>query len=222
MPRAPREPAETGLDFSFLIELITKALYLRGQLRLVDLASHVKLAPGVLEPVLNFMRVEHMCEMVRRGDADSAMAFSLTELGRERARDFLRRNHYAGPAPVNLDAYISQVQFQSITEMGVTRQKLKTAFAGVVVKEQLLNQFGAAMNSGRAIFVYGPPGSGKTYISERLLGLMSGAIAIPYALSVDNEVIQIFDPVAHTPVSPKKPAGVGLDIGRNEDARWML
>jgi hypothetical protein len=191
--RAPQRVEDAGLDFSFLVELLAKVLYVRGQLRLPDLAAHVKLPPGVLEPLLTFMRTERLCEMVRRGETEGAMAYNLTDIGRSRAQDFLQRSQYAGPAPVSLKGYVSQVEKQSIVDMGVTREKLNQAFSGIVIKQQLLNQFGAAMNSGRAIFVYGPAGSGKTYISERLVGLLSGNVAIPSAIEVDNGVIQVFD-----------------------------
>jgi hypothetical protein len=160
--------------------------------------------------------------MVRRGETEGAMAYNLTDIGRSRAQDFLQRSQYAGPAPVSLEAYISQVEKQSIVDMGVTREKLNQAFSGIVIKQQLLNQFGAAMNSGRAIFVYGPAGSGKTYISERLVGLLSGSVAIPYAIEVDNEVIQVFDPVVHEPVLVQGPKPSVLDRGRSDDGRWVL
>jgi predicted ATPase with chaperone activity len=78
------------------------------------------------------------------------------------------------------------------------------------------------MNSGRAIFVYGPAGSGKTYISERLVGLLSGDVAVPYALVVDNEIIQIFDPVVHEPVAQEKSSTPLLDLGHRDDERWVL
>ncbi|HSD44724.1 MAG TPA: ATP-binding protein [Burkholderiales bacterium] len=222
LPSMPQRVEDTGLDFSFLVELLAKVLYVRGQLRLPDLGAHVKLPPGVLEPLLTFMRTERLCEMVRRGETEGAMAYNLTDLGRSRAQDFLQRSQYAGPAPVNLKAYVSQVEKQSIVDMGVTRQKLNQAFSGIVIKEQLLNQFGAAMNSGRAIFVYGPAGSGKTYIAERLVGLLSGGVAIPYAIEVDNEVIQVFDPVVHEPVAVQGSKPSVLDRGRSDDDRWVL
>lgn len=222
LPRAPQRPEDTGLDFFLLVELLVKHLAIGGQLRLPELASRVKLPFSVLEALLAFMRSERLCEVVRRGETEGAMAYTLSELGRMRGRDFLERSQYAGPAPVPLGAYVQQVQSQSVASMGVTQDDLRRAFSGVVVSEQVLNQFGAAMNSGRAIFVYGPAGSGKTYISERLARLLSGHVAVPYAIALDSEIIQVFDPLVHRPVPAPLSTNGQLDLGQRDDARWQL
>lgn len=221
LPRAPRTPEETGLKFSVLVELATKALFIRGQLGLHELVEVMKLLPTVVTPVLDFMRAEGMCEVARHGGREGTHEFRLTDLGRVRAQDFMRRSQYAGAAPVTIEAYTRQVQAQSVVDMGVTRERLQQAFEGIVVREALLEQFGAAMNSGRAIFVYGPAGSGKTYLAERLVGLLTGDVALPYALSVQGEIVRVFDPLVHEPVPAAAPAA-GLDRGPMADARWTL
>ncbi|MDR3390402.1 MAG: ATP-binding protein [Sulfuriferula sp.] len=223
LPRQPYTVEETGLGFLFLVELLVKILFLRGQLRLLDLAQHSKLSVGVLEPLLAFMRTERLCEVTRSSETETSTIYNLTELGRLRAQDFLQKSQYAGAAPVSLNAYIDQVHQQSIATMRVTREKLAQAFSGLIVKQSILKQFGAAMNSGRAIFIYGPAGSGKTFIAEHLVGLLSDEVAIPHAIVVDNEVIQIFDPLTHTPALPLNE-GVVLELDRRKscDNRWVL
>lgn len=224
LPSQPRTIEETGLGFQFLVELLTKALFLRGQMRLVDLVAYSKLSVAMLEPLLAFMRTERMCEATRSSEAETAIAYTLTELGRLRAEDFMRKSQYVGPAPVSLHSYIDQVHQQSVANMQVTHEQLAQVFSGLVVKDCILKQFGAAMNSGRAIFVYGPPGSGKTFIAEHLAGLLTGDVAIPHAVVVDNEVIQIFDPLTHEPLVPNSTNGsgaLGLDRRMSTDARWV-
>jgi DNA-binding PadR family transcriptional regulator len=221
MPRTPQRPEDTGLDFSLLLELLAKLLLMRGQMRLPEICAHSKLPLGVLEPVLTFMRTERLCEMSRRGDTEGAMVYTLTDLGRSRAQDFLARNQYSGPAPVSLKAYVDQVQKQSVANIDINRERLHNVFSGIVIKEQLLDQFGAGVASGRALFIYGPPGSGKTFIAERLIGLASGDVAIPYAIAIDSEVIQVFDAVVHDPVPQEKTLAGVLDLGHRSDARWV-
>jgi len=221
VPRMPQSVEDTGLDFSFILELLAKVLFVRGQMRLPDIAAHSKLPVAVLDPVLTFMRSERICEMTRRGETQGAITYSLTDLGRSRAQDFLARSQYSGPAPVSLSSYVEQVQKQSVARMDVTRETLQEAFSGIVIKQELLDQFGAGVASGRAILIYGPAGSGKTFAAERLVGLVRGDVAIPYAVAVDSEVIQIFDAVIHEPIVPEATNGA-LDLGPRTDARWVM
>lgn len=221
-PRAPRTVEETDLSFLFLVELLTKTLFLCGQMRLVDLSAHSKLSLLVLEPLLAFMRTERMCEVARNGGAETSIAYSLTELGRIRAQDFLAKSQYAGAAPVSLPEYGDQVRRQSIADMKVDREALAGAFEGVVIREAYLSQFGAALNSGRAIFVYGPAGSGKTYIAEHLANVVTENVAVPYAILVENEVIQVHDPYIHGAMENDVGEDLLLDRRRMFDARWMI
>jgi len=220
-PIQPNTIEETGLNILFLVELITKILFVSGQLRLIELVNQSKLSIGVLEPLIAFMRTERLCEVSRSSDTETSIAYNLTELGRLRAEDYLRKSQYSGPAPVGLQVYTEQVHKQSIVDMKVTHATLAQAFAELTVKPAILKQFGAAMNSGCAIFIYGPPGSGKTFIAEHLIGLLSGEVSIPYAIAVDNEVIQIFDPKVHEPILGCDE-GVFLERRFLADKQWVV
>jgi predicted ATPase with chaperone activity len=228
LPPAPRTPAETGLPFLFLIELVTKVLSVRGQMLSVELAAHLKLNVGVLDALIVFMRAEKLCEVVRRGGSgtDADLTYNLTDLGRAKANEFMTRNAYAGQAPVTLEAYCDQVQAQSVADMRVVRADMACEFDDVVINPLVLDQLGAAMNSRRAIFIHGPAGSGKTYLAERLAGLLKGAILVPYAVLVDGEVVQMYDSLVHKSVTgaaalaaaePNAP----FDRGQSVDARWV-
>jgi predicted ATPase with chaperone activity len=225
--RAPRSVEETGLPFLFLVELLIKVLAQRGQLKLPELASHLKLAVSVIDPLIAFMRTEKLCEVTRRGGSgtDADLAYHLTEMGHDRARHCLARNAYAGPAPVTLADYTRQVALLSVANLHVTRADVARNFADIVVNQTVLDQLGAAMNSGRAIFIHGLAGSGKTYLAERLRGLLNGDIAVPYAIMIDGEVVPFYDPVQHRPViaAPAEDQAVAdsFDKLRSIDARWV-
>lgn len=223
LPRAPRTVEETGLPFLFFVELVSKVLFLRGQIRLLELSSHLKLSASILDPVIAFMRAEKLCEVARRGgsNTDADLTFTLTETGRGRAAEFLSRSAYAGPAPVSLLEYCRQVEGQSVAHMHVLREDIAREFEGIVVNAQVLEQFGAAMNSGRAIFIHGPAGSGKTFLAERLSGLLKGEVWVPYAVLVDGEVVQIQDPAVHPEVSGDGRQTSMLDKRDAPDPRWV-
>ncbi len=221
LPAAPRTIEETGLEFLFLVELVTKVLFVRGQVSLVDLSSHLRLIASVLEGLLGFMRAERLCEVTRRGSNDGDVSYQLTDAGRQRAVAYLARSQYAGIAPVSLKAYSDAVEAQAVTSLMVTREDVQRTFADEVAKPAVLDQIGPALNSGRAIFLYGPAGSGKTYLAERLRGLLKGRIVIPHAIAIGNEVIQIFDPLVHEPAPMEISSAGSIDRLWTGDGRWV-
>lgn len=222
-PRSPRTPHETGLPFQFLVELVAKVLLVRGQVGLTELCSHLCLTVGVIDPIIVFMRGEKLCEVTRRGgsNTDSDLSYCLTDAGMKRAMQYAERNAYAGPAPVTLAAYNAQVDAQSVMTMRITREHVADTFADVVIDPVVLQQIGAGMNSGRALYVHGPAGSGKTYLAERLSGLLKGNILVPHAVMVDGEVMQLFDPIVHKAVAVPFTSASSVEKATLDDTRWI-
>jgi SpoVK/Ycf46/Vps4 family AAA+-type ATPase len=100
-----------------------------------------------------------------------------------------------------------------------TRGRVRDAFAHLVLSDRVLDQLGPAINGAHSLFVYGPPGNGKTVIAQAIRNLLDGVIAIPRALDVDGQIIQVFDPVVHEPVPV--PEAAGMDRGEGSDQRWV-
>lgn len=220
---APRTVQDTGLPFIFLVELSVKTLFLGGQLRLVELASRMKLTVSVIDPLIVYLRAEKLCEISRSGGTgtDADLSYRLTDLGRTRGAEFLARCAYAGPAPVTLDDYCAAVQAQSVSSLHIGQQAVHAHFDNVIVNPGILDQLGAAMNSGRAMFIHGPAGSGKTYLAERLSGLLAGDIHVPHAVYAGGEVVQVYDPVVHHPVPALGTAADTFHRRGMLDARWV-
>lgn len=222
-PIAPRSVEDAGLDEQMLVELIAKILYLRGNMPLIGLAQQTRLPATITEGICEFMRTSRLVEMLRRGATSGDADYGLTEHGRARANEFLRKCRYAGPAPVTLDAYAKQVSAQSFADMHITHANVENAYRDLVVRQELRDLVGAAMNSGKPMFFYGPSGSGKTFLAESLMRLIRGTIYVPYALIVDGEIIQVFDPVIHQPVTAQSTQFMpsSIDNRQRADGRWV-
>jgi hypothetical protein len=222
LPHAPQTLEETGLSTTFLVELVAKTMFQLGLTRLTELSAQLCLAGTVVEAVCLFMRRESLLEVTRRGQHEADVQFDLTQAGRARAAEWLTRSSYVGAAPVPLEVYTERVRAQSVTNQAITANQVHAAFADLVVPERLIDLLGTAVNSGRPILLHGPSGSGKTYLAERLQRLITGAVAIPYAISVHGEVIRVFDAQCHRPLAPDGAPRAALDNRARPDARWVL
>ena len=98
---------------------------------------------------------------------------------------------------------------------------MRGAFEDVVLDGKLLDQLGPALNSGRAIFLYGPAGTGKTYISQRLCRLFYNPTLIPHAIAIGDAVVQLFDPLVHKQMW-QMPVDDGLTLERGHDPRFII
>jgi hypothetical protein len=222
LPRAPQTPEETGLSSTFLVELVAKVMYQQGLTRLTDLSSHLCLAGTVVEAVCQFMRRETLLEVSRRGQHEADVQFDLTQHGRVRAAEWLARNSYTGAAPVPLAVYTERVRAQSVVRQAITDAQMRATFADLVVPAGLVDQIGTAINSVRPMLLYGPAGSGKTYLAEQLRRLLGGAVAIPHAITVHGEVIRVFDAQCHHVIADDSQPRSALDNRDRPDARWLL
>ena len=103
------------------------------------------------------------------------------------------------------------VQTSALRPRHVDRDSVRKAFSHLVISDRVLDQLGPAINAGHSMFVYGPPGNGKTVISQAIHNLLEGDIDIPHALEVEGSIIRFFDPVNHEPL-PEPDDADGLDL----------
>lgn len=222
LPPAPASLQASGLSPVLVTDLLLKAMQLHAITHLPAIAQQLKLPLALLEPLVDTLRREAVVEVTRRGAVAGDVRLELTQQGRQRASDALARNQYGGPAPVPLAAYARQVRLQSVGAMRVTAADAARDLGTVVMPEPLREQLGAAVNSGRPVLLYGPPGAGKTYLCEQAARLLRGPVAIPHAIEVHGEIVRIFDPLVHRPVDAA-PARTGeLDGRHRADERWVL
>lgn len=200
LPGAPRNVEGTGLTRSWLESLCLKHLFQAGDLRGSDLVRRTCLPSVIVEEVMGRLREQQFVDITGTagsGLGRSAMIFTLTSAGRELCAHALERDRYVGPAPVPFDYWVQAVAAQSIRGNDLQRADLEPHFEDLTVTRELYDTLGPAMNSGKALFFYGPPGNGKTAICQRMTRCFGGDVFVPHALLVDDYVIKVFDASVH-------------------------
>lgn len=214
-PKEPKTVEDTGLELSFIADLIMKHILFMGEFTLRDLSENVKLPISILDMAIETLRRERLVEV--KGSTDYTKAtykFTITGQGNKRATELLDICRYVGPAPVSLDEYKKMIESQTIKNITVMEESVTKAFSHLIISNDLLIRLGPAISSGKAIFIYGPPGNGKTTIAETIGKVLPGTVYIPYSLIVRGEIINIFDPVNHIPAESEE--------GYAADRRWLL
>lgn len=217
----PPEPASfraAGLSESEVENLILKYLNARAEASGRDLAEQVRLPFRLIDPLLQSMKDDQM--VAHKGSAlMNDYVYTLTGVGRDRAKKLADHCTYFGAAPVQLHDYIASVTEQTISDQHPTEVDLQRAFQDLLIDDRMLLRLGPAINSGRGLFLYGAPGNGKTSIAERVTKAFGEHIWIPRAIGVDGEIMRLFDPSMHEE-APIEASG-GLLDDRKIDQRWV-
>src|SRR5262245_16603464 len=123
------------------------------------------------------------------------------------------------------------VKRQAMGELVVDARTVRDAFSSLVISDRMFDKIGPAANSARSLFLYGPPGNGKTTIAEGIANMLGGHVVIPYAVEIDGQIIKLFDPLNHRPIElPAPPAAESAGpfgaapapVPRSYDRRWIV
>lgn len=220
LPPQPKSVRDTGLPQQLIVELIAKALYLNGRSHLPVLTTRLHLSINVLREVLDFMVAEHVAEVAWRGESDIDVQYQLTGAGKQRAASWLERCPYTGPAPVRLEAWRAMVERQAAQAPLPSADELAVEFTDDLLAPPVQRMLGAAMHAGRSMLLYGPSGSGKSVLARRLGTLLSGLVAVPHAVVVGQDIVQVYDPALHRAPMPRQVRQV--PERRSNDPRWVL
>ncbi len=198
-PVMPRTIPESGISAGNLMNLLLKFMYLEQREIIPDLADCMKLRSNLVQQLVDdavHRQYIQALGQVTRGIVNY-IRYSLSERGRTAALEAMNQNLYLGPAPVTLQAFQDQVRRQRITNEVLDATALRSAFDGLVVPEHYLRKIGPAINAGRTVLLFGPPGNGKTTIATRVAALFKHICYIPYAVEIDGQILKVFDPALH-------------------------
>ena len=227
--RIPAEPADlaaTGIDENDLLNLLVKLIYLNRLNTIRDYVDAVKLPLHLVTELASMAVDRRLLHALgtRLSESLLDMSYALTDEGRHFAKAALERSGYVGPAPVTIEEFIEQVTLQKPTNELVSRERIYNGLGDLEVDMSLLEQAGPALNSGRAILLYGPPGNGKTTVALTFANVYHDVIYVPYAIIVEGQIIRFYDPAIHVPMNPVElGAEEELSFIRSEthDMRWI-
>lgn len=197
----PLTQKESGLSQSLLEDIVCRQLLESGVCDVQTLSKSTALSGRLLETLLQTLRSDTRVEILGPAGSSQALRYSLTDAGRRYANEAMQRSGYIGPAPITVDKYRELINLQSVKNLQVGKNQMDDVFNGVVIKPFLKDRLGSAMHSGKAIFIYGPAGTGKTFICKKLIDLLQTPVYIPHAVVVGDSIVRVFDGAVHDTVT---------------------
>ncbi len=201
-PPPPKRLSDMQLPVVMMRDILLKTMFRRNVDTATELAAETCLPLPIAQELIDLAREQKLLEATGTLNANNGgeMGFQLTDAGRARTQDALAQSEYFGAMPIPMDVYAEQVKRQSIRNIMITRQQLMAAMGHLVLPDNLLGNLGPAVSSGRSILMYGPPGNGKSSISNGIRDAMGDMIYVPRAIEYAGQVITVYDPLVHTAV----------------------
>ncbi|WP_093118529.1 ATPase [Salinihabitans flavidus] len=222
-PPAPRRLEDMNLPLVMMRDILLKTMFRKNVDMVSDLARAICLPSAVTQELIDMSREQRLIEATGTLNANSGneMGYQLTDAGKARALDALSQSEYFGAMPVPLEVYREQIRRQSIRNIQITRQQLTDAMGHLILPDSLLDHLGPAVSSGRSILMYGPPGNGKSSISNGIRDAMGDKVYVPRAIEYAGQVITVYDPIVHSKAEEESDDPNSLRRRRGFDRRYV-
>ncbi|WP_171177932.1 ATPase [Ruegeria sp. HKCCA4633] len=222
-PPAPKGLGEMKLPLVMMRDILLKTVFRKNASTVSEIAAAICLPGSVTQELVDIARDQKLLEATGTLNANSGneMGYQLTDAGKARALDALSQSEYFGAMPVPLDVYREQVKRQSIRNIQVTREQLVGAMGHLVLPDSLLDHLGPAVSAGRSILMYGPPGNGKSSVSNGIRDALGDNVYVPYAIEYAGQVITVYDPIVHTAIEQEPDDPNSLRRRKRFDSRYV-
>ncbi len=222
-PPPPKRMEDMQLQPVMMRDILLKTMFRKNVSTATAIAQSVCLPVPITQELIDLSRSQLLLEATGTLNANngSEMGYQLTDAGKARALDALAQSEYYGAMPVPLAVYAEQVKRQSIRNIHISRQQLTDAMGHLILPPDLLNNLGPAVGAGRSILMYGPPGNGKSSISNGIRDAMGDKIYIPHAIEYAGQVITVYDPIVHS-AAETAGSSTGLRLTNRFDTRYVL
>jgi hypothetical protein len=206
-PQAPTSLRATGVDPAVLADLALKLAYTAAQFTSEWAATRLCLPLPLIHELTEQLRGDRLLEVLGQAGPLN-YRYAISQRGRERAARLLEISGYVGPAPVSLPSYAALLAWQVARFPRVSPEAVAAALGGLVLAADAVQVATLAVSSGRSLFVFGPPGNGKTTMGRMLHDALQGDLWVPHCIAIDGNMIRVFDPQWHRPADPApEPAG---------------
>ena len=207
----PKNLDDIDISESFIKNLVLKIISTYGNIKVTQLHDITGLHVDILEEVLHKLEKDGMCAQTGGGFLFSSVEYTIKKPGREKALQIMNENPYIGISPVSYDEYytIMSAQLKGRFPLKIPKPVIENALKDIVGIDDGKKTLVASSIGGTGFFIYGGPGTGKTFLSSKMANMLP-PILIPKYIEFSGSVIQLYDPDFHR-----------QSLEQPEDPRWV-